>query len=85
MPHTMVSIRVIPFNGKKEDWPFWSVKFLACSHCKNYQDILLGHDVTLSDADKPVDTATQAEKDKYEKAQELNDLAYEEMCLCVDG
>jgi hypothetical protein len=80
MVETMVSIRVIPLSGKKEDL-FWYVKFLAPSCCNNYWDILLGHEVTLSDADKPVDMATQAGKDKYKKAQELNELAYEEMCL----
>jgi hypothetical protein len=82
---TTVSIRVIPFTGKKEDWRIWSVKFLACARCKGYRDVLLGKDVTPLDADEPAATATQAEKDAYNKARKLNDVAYEEMILCIDG
>jgi hypothetical protein len=76
---------VIPFTGKKEDWPIWSVKFLACARCKGYRDVLLGKDIALSDTDEPAATATQAEKDAYNKGRKLNDLACEEMILCVDG
>jgi hypothetical protein len=42
MADTMVSIRVISFTGKKEDWPIWSVKFLARARRKGYRDVLLG-------------------------------------------
>jgi hypothetical protein len=85
MADTTVSIRVIPFTGKKEDWPIWSVTFLARARCKGYRDVLLGKDNTPSDADEPAATATQAEKDVYNKVRKLNDLAYEEMILCIDG
>jgi hypothetical protein len=85
MADTTVSIRVIPFTGKKEDWPIWSATFLACARCNCYRDVLLGKDISLSDADEPSATATQAEKDAYNKAHKLNDLAYEEMILCIDG
>jgi hypothetical protein len=63
MADTTVSIRVIPFTGKKEDWPIWSVKFLAPARCKGYRDVLLGKDITPSDADEPAATATQAENE----------------------
>jgi hypothetical protein len=69
---TSVSIGVIPFSGKNEEKPFWS---LAYARRKVYRDIILRHEVTLSDADKPADKDTQAEKDKYEKTRGLNDLA----------
>jgi hypothetical protein len=85
MADTTVSIRVIPFTGKKEDWPIWSVKFLARARRKGYRDVLLGKDITPSDTDEPAATATQAEKDVYNKERELNDLANEEMILCIDG
>jgi hypothetical protein len=85
MADTMVSIRVIPFTYKKEDWPFWSVKFLARAHCKGYRDVLLGKVIALSDADEHAATGTQAEKDAYNKGRELNDFACEEMVLCIDG
>jgi hypothetical protein len=84
MAETTVSIRVIPFSGKFEDWPYWSVKLLTRARQKGYRDVLLGQEVTLSDVDKPADTASQVEIDKYTKARELNDLAFEEMCLCID-
>jgi hypothetical protein len=85
MADTTVSIRVTPFTGKKEDRPIWSVKLLACARCKGYRDVLLGKDITPLDADEPAAMATQAEKDAYNKVRELNDLAYEEMILCIDG
>jgi hypothetical protein len=81
----MVSIRVIPFTGKKEHWPIWSAKFFARVRRKGYRDVLLGKVITPSDSDEPAATATQAEKDAYNKACELNDLAYEETVLCIDG
>jgi hypothetical protein len=84
MTETTVSIRVISFSGKFEDWPYWSVKFLTRAHRKGYRDVLLGYEVTPSDDEKPVDTAAQADIDKYTKARELNDLAFEEMCPCID-
>jgi hypothetical protein len=74
MADTAVSIRVIPFTGKKEDWPVW---LQGCSVGKSHYTVGRWWTYTA--------TATQAEKDEYNKARELNDLAYEEMVLCIDG
>jgi hypothetical protein len=68
MMDTMVSISVISFTGKLDDW-LAIVRF--CWDMKSPH-------LMLKSPQK------QLEKDKYTKAWELNDLAYEETCLCID-
>jgi hypothetical protein len=46
---------------------------------------LLGVDKTPADLDKPATTASQEDKDTYKNAQDLNELAYEDLGLCIDG
>jgi hypothetical protein len=50
-----------------------------------YRNVLLGVDKTPADSDKPATTASQEDKDTYTKAQGLNELAYEDLVLCIDG
>jgi tellurite resistance-related uncharacterized protein len=38
----LITIRVIPFYGKSEEWPTWSEKFLAKARCYGFNDVLLG-------------------------------------------
>jgi len=52
------SLKVIAFSGKKEDWKFWEVKFLARARRKGFREILLGtvtipHDDEKFDLTKP--------------------------------
>lgn len=36
------TIRVVLFNGNKNDWTTWDEKFQARAHRHGYKDILLG-------------------------------------------
>ena len=75
------TIRVLPFTGKKKDWPMWSKKFLARARARGYREVMLGkeqvpeHDLVLgsSDADK-----------KKAKARKYNDDGYNELILSCD-
>jgi hypothetical protein len=35
----LITIRVIPFYGKGEEWPTWSEKFLAKARCYGFKDV----------------------------------------------
>jgi hypothetical protein len=56
-------IKIIPFSGKKGDWPVWSEKFLARTRRRGYCNVLLADDKTPAALDKPANTATQEDKD----------------------
>ena len=43
------TIKVLPFSGKTEDWP-WSEKFLARGGRKGYKGVLQGTVKCVSDA-----------------------------------
>jgi hypothetical protein len=34
-------IQVLPFSGKKDEWPIWSEKFLAKAKRSGFKDMLL--------------------------------------------
>jgi hypothetical protein len=38
-------IRVIPFNGKSDEWHTWSEKFLAKSKSYAFKDVLFGRSI----------------------------------------
>ena len=85
MTDSTASIKIIPFSGKKADWPVWSEKFLARAKRRGYRDHLLGIVKTPTDSEKPTASATQSDKDIYKKSREPNELAYEDLILCIDG
>ena len=79
------TIKVIHFSGKKTDWAVWSEKFLARAKRRGYRDILLGKERIPTDDEEPADTASAASKEKYNKPRDLNELAYEDLILCIEG
>ena len=80
---TEKTIAKFTFSGKSVDWPVWSEKFLARARRKDYKKILLGTEVVPSDTTE-IDESTDAGK-KEKKLRELNENAYEELILFVDG
>jgi hypothetical protein len=70
---------VLSFNGKQTDWAVWSEKFQARAQRKCYRNVLLGKETVLSDNE-------DVSKDKAkQKLRTLNELAYEDMILSIDG
>ncbi len=79
------SIKVIPFSGKAIDWPVWREKFLARARRKGYKVILLGKEL-VPDDNEDLSLITDAEeKKKKEKLRELNEDAYEDLILSING
>ena len=79
------SIKVIPFSGKAVDWPVWSEKFLARARRKGYKKILLGKEVVPDDATDLTTIIDADERKKKEKVRELNEDAYEDLILSING
>ena len=73
------TIKVLPFNGKTEDWPAWSEKFLARGRRKGYKGVLQGTVKCVSDAD------VANSSDEELKVREENELAYEDLILSIDS
>ena len=71
------------FSGKKVDWPIWREKFLARSKQKGYKNVLLGRE-NIPDDSATIDKSTATGKADA-KLRELNELAYEDMVLFIDG
>ena len=72
-----ISLRYLPFKGKKEDWEMWSAKFLSKARKKKYLDILTGEvKVTFED---------ETNKTTEEKALEkLNKEAYDDLSAAME-
>ena len=72
-----LSLRYLPFKGKKEDWEMWSAKFLSKARKKKYIEILTAKSaMTFEDEDN---------KTKEEKALEkLNDEAYDDLITSME-
>jgi hypothetical protein len=84
MSDTTASIKIIPFSGKKADWTAWSEKFLARARRRGYKEYLEGTERIPTDAEKPADTETATVKEVYKGKRDLNELAYEDLVLCID-
>ena len=84
------SLQIIEFTGKH--WDVWSENFLAQVKCKGYTKLLLckkdqvGVDriSTVDEYDAAVGTSEE-EKKKVMKLGELNELAYEDLILSING
>ena len=74
------TIRVIVFSGKQADWQIWSAKFLARARRKQYKKILVGE--VILEGDKYDESI---EKESLKKWRELNDIAYEDLILSMEG
>ena len=77
------TITKFTFSGKKVDWPIWSEKFLARARRKEYKKILTGAEKAPDDT-VVLDTTTTRGKE-MKKLRELNDTAYEDLILFIDG
>jgi len=75
-------LKVIIFSGKQDDWRFWEVKFLACTRCKGFRELLLGNKTIPKDSEVLNETVP-VEKAKIE-IRESNKLAFEELVLSID-
>jgi hypothetical protein len=85
-----LTIRVIPFSGKSVDWPIWSEKFLARAKRKGYKNILLGKTKVPRDAvditkNEDGTRATSKEIEERKNLRKLNEEAYEDLILSVEG
>ena len=85
MTDTTASIKIIPFSGKKTDWSSWKEKFLARARRRGYKELLEGTEKIPKDADAPVATASDEDKQKYKDLRDANELAYEDLILCIDS
>ena len=73
------TIKVIEFSGKKSDWFVWESKFLARAKRKGYKGLLLGK-VEIPKENEDIND----DKEKI-KIKQLNELAYEDLLLSIDG
>ena len=80
------SIKVIEFTGKDKDWKIWLRKFLAQANRKGYKGLLTGSDniPTEAESELAVGETNDAEK-KTRKLWKLNELAFEDILLSING
>ena len=79
--------KIITFSGKRVEWPLWSEKFKARANRKGYKGILTGETNHIVPPDN-VDISLEPDTDKKKWKQELrrlNEEAYEDLVLAVDG
>ena len=77
--------KIITFSGKKTEWPLWSEKFKARATRKGYKDILLGKELVPDDSVDVEKIEDVTERKKNQKLRELNEEAYEDLVLSVNG
>jgi hypothetical protein len=78
----MITIRVIPFYGKVDEWPIWRERYLAKSIRFGFKDLLFGK-LSIPTVDENFDEGTESGK-KKSIAIEMNEIAYTELILSVD-
>ena len=77
------AIRILQFNGKKEDWLMWADKFLAKATIRGYDEVLEGK--LLATGELEEDGTIRKLSKSEEKANDLNKKAYNELILsCSD-
>ena len=77
------AIRILQFNGKKEDWLMWADKFLAKATTRGYDEVLEGK--LLATRELEGDGTIRKLSKSEEKATDLNKIAYNELILsCSD-
>ena len=79
--------KIITFSGRRVEWPLWSEKFKARANRKGYKGILVGsHDYIVPTDNEDIELETDKEKKRrmYE-LRRLNEEAYEDLVLAVDG
>ena len=72
-----LSLRYLPFKGKKDEWEMWSAKFLSKARKKRYIKILTG--------EMPVVFEDKDDKTTEEIAREkLNDEAFDDLITLME-
>ena len=72
-----LSLRYLPFKGKKDEWEMWSAKFLSKARKKRYIKILTGETAVVFE-DKDNKTTEEIAKEK------LNDEAYDDLITSME-
>ena len=72
-----LSLRYLPFKGKKDEWEMWSAKFMSKARKKKYLKILTG-EMTVEFEDESNKTTEEKEKEK------LNDEAYDDLITSME-
>ena len=86
MVSNTTSIRVLPFSGKTSDWKIWSRKFLARANRKGYKVLLLGKAKIPTESEFTLAEAqANSTENKIVKAWDLNEFAFEEILLSIEG
>ena len=76
-----MSIKIIPFSGKKEDWDIWEEKFLARASRKGYRRI-----TEVDETDIPEEGIPEQELSLEEcSIRRGNKLFYEDLILSIDS
>jgi hypothetical protein len=76
------SIRVLPFSRNKDEWPFWSEKFLAKIKRSVFKDLLL-FKVNSPKSDEEINENTEIVKVLMNNA-DLNEMTYTDLILSID-
>jgi hypothetical protein len=77
-----VSMKTVPFNGKKADFVAWEENLLAAAKRKGYKEIILGRVVIPKD---DVVLSSTIDKDKESiKTREQNEYIYSDLILAID-
>ena len=63
-------IKIIPFDGKRENWHMWSRKLLCKLTVYGYRDILLSED--------------EVKEEHLEEIEEKNSMAYSDLLLSME-
>jgi hypothetical protein len=77
------AIKVITFSGNPKHWSVWEEKFMARAKRKGFKDLLLGKVDIPKTSD--VLNAEEAGDKKKLRIKDLNELAFEELILSVEG
>ena len=83
MADSIRSIRVLDFDGTRNKFRMWSMKFLAAAHQRGYRDVITGV-VTVPPSGESIDISTEDGK-KLHKAREYNYKAYSDLVLSCSG
>ena len=76
-----LSIKIIPFSRKKEDWDIWEEKFLARASRKGYRRIVELDETNIHDEETP-EAGLSLEECALKRG---NKLFYEDLILSIDS
>jgi hypothetical protein len=77
----LISIQVLPFSGKKDEWPISSEKFFAKAKRSGYKDVSLAK-VNITETDEYIILKT--EEEIFTKNADLNKIVYKGLMLLID-